>query len=137
MYGGRGLWWINSISPRPERDRTILRMSSSGLGAPHKQEKPMKRKAVIVLLCVFCLSLLACEYEYVTHTLEATQIPFWESSMRTDGWRIVKKEKVGERVYEYRKSDYENPWDKVFPPSKEQKQDVVILYAVTFRRPVR
>jgi len=99
----------------------------------------MKKKSIkIALLFLVCLLLLACEYEYVTYTLEATAIWYTEDYMRSEGWKIVKKEGVGERVYERDKQDkgwYSNS-DSPYFVGRERKQDVIILYAVTFRRQV-
>ena len=101
----------------------------------------MKEKALrIAFLCLVCLLLLACEYEYRTLTLEATKIQSWKESMRSEGWRIVKKEKVGERVYE--KTAKEDgglyaPRESLYDSIYRQHKEVIDLYAVTFRRLVR
>ena len=56
----------------------------------------MKDRAMkIVLLCLVCLMLVACEYEYKTYTLEATAIQYKEDYMRSAGGDTAPGESSG------------------------------------------
>jgi len=98
----------------------------------------MKKKAIrITLLCLGCLLLLGCKYEYSTYTLEAKQVQSTADYMRAEGWKLFKKEKIGERVYEKTAKEgggFYTPHESFYDPNYRQHTEVRDVYSVTFRR---
>ena len=101
----------------------------------------MKEKAIrIAFLFLVCLLLVACQYEYTTMTLEAKQIASWEITMRSEGWKLFKKEKIGELVYEKTAKEgggFYTPHESFYDPDYRQHTEVRDVYFVTFRRLVQ